>query len=354
METIAERTQNGIVSRFPIPTGYLFVGDYSKGQLETLSIGDYGKTKNVKADFLGYTKEIKGVPNTDCKPLSEKWVVTVSTQYGCPMKCTFCDVPNVKFGGNATFEDLQNQLYNAISLFPEVEYTERLNLHYARMGDPIFNKNVFEFSRWLYSNKQKIQEERGLRIEVLHPVLTTSLPRKFGKLEERIQEWCKIKNEIYNGQAGLQFSINSTNESQRTQMFGDQQLHLDDFARIANRFPSPISRKYCLNFAYSTDFEIDAGRVASLFDKDKFMAKITPIHNNNACRENQIVTLGGYDSYVPYKKPEEDLKREGFDVLVFVPSIDEEDGLVTCGNAVLGGSTLKTTEDIIKIEGIKR
>ena len=39
-------------------------------------------------------------------------------------------------------------------------------------------------------------------------------------------------------------------------------------------------------------------------------------------------------------------------MLVFVPSIDEEDGLVTCGNAVLGGSILKNREDIIKIEGM--
>jgi hypothetical protein len=37
---------------------------------------------------------------------------------------------------------------------------------------------------------------------------------------------------------------------------------------------------------------------------------------------------------------------------VFVPSIDEEDGLVTCGNAVLGGSQLKTDESVIKIRGI--
>lgn len=354
MEAQTEITQGRIAKRFPIPTGYLFTGDYSKGQLETLSIGDYGKRHNVKADFLGYPNEIAGVPNTHCMPLSEKWVVTVSTQYGCPMKCTFCDVPNVKFKGNATFEDLQDQLYNAFSLFPEVKYTERLNIHYARMGDPIFNENVFEFSRWLHGNKRQIQEDTGLRVEVLHPVLTTSLPRKFKQLEDRIQEWCGIKNDVYNGQAGLQFSINSTNEEQRTQMFVDQQLHLEDFARIAEMLPEPISRKYCLNFAYSTDFEIDAGKVASLFDKDKFMAKITPIHNNNACRENGIVTLGGYDSWKPYQKPEEDLKKVGFDVLVFVPSIDEEDGLVTCGNAVLGGSTLKTTEDIIKIEGIKR
>ena len=47
---------NTIDRKFTIPTGYLFTGNYSKGQLETLSIGDYGKSKNVKADFLGYTK----------------------------------------------------------------------------------------------------------------------------------------------------------------------------------------------------------------------------------------------------------------------------------------------------------
>lgn len=344
---------NTIDKKFTIPTGYLFTGDYSKGKLETLSIGDYGKSKNVKADFLGYNKAIEGVPNYYCMPLSEKWVITVSTQYGCPMKCTFCDVPNLKFKGNATFEDLKAQLYNAISLFPNVGYTERLNLHYARMGDPIFNENVFEFSRWMIKNKRQIQQDTGLRIEVLHPVLTTSLPVKFQKLEERIFEWCEIKNELYNGQAGFQFSINSTDENQRTEMYRGMQMHLEDFARIAEKMPDPVSRKYCLNFAFSTDFVIDADKVANLFDKDKFMCKITPIHNNKACATNNIKTVGGYDSWKPYQKPEEDLKAKGFDVLVFVPSIDEEDGLVTCGNAILGGSSLKYNEYLIKIEGLE-
>jgi len=79
--------------------------------------------------------------------------------------------------------------------------------------------------------------------------------------------------------------------------------------------------------------------------------KITPIHNNTACRENSIETIGGYDSWKPYQQPEEDLKAAGFDVLVFVPSIDEEDGLVTCGNVILGGSNLKYDKGIVKIEG---
>lgn len=335
-----------------LPTGYLFSDEYSRGQLETLSIGDYGKAINVKADFLGYTQEINGVPNTTCMPLSEKWVITLSSQYGCPQKCTFCDVPALGYKGNATVDDLNKQLYSAIKMFPNQRYTERLNIHYARMGEPIYNDAVFEQAEFLYKHKGLLQALWGLRIETLHPVLTTSLPRKFKKLEENILRWCDIKNEVYNGQAGLQFSINSTNEEQRTEMFQGLQLSLEDFSKIADKMPMPTGRKYCLNFAYSTDYEVDGEKLRKLFDPEKFMCKITPIHNNNACAANGIETVDGYESYAPYKGPEESLKAAGFDVLVFVPSMDEEDGLVTCGNLVLGGGELKVdANQVIKIEG---
>lgn len=339
-------------TQYPIPTGYLFTDDYSKGKLETLSIGDYGKRHNVKADFLGFTRDIEGVPNMACMPLSEKWVVTLSTQYGCKMKCNFCDVPKVAWRGNVPWNDLQQQLYSAIRLFPDVKYTERLNIHFARMGDPIFNDAVFAFAEWMYNRKDLIREDTGLRVETIHPVLTTSLPRRFTALEDRIQDWCRIKNQVYNGQAGLQFSINSTDEAQRTEMFGDLQLHLEDLHAIGRRMPRPVSRKYCLNFALASGYEVDAKRLRSLFDPEKFMCKITPIHNNDACRANGIETVGGYDSFLPYAQAEADLKAAGFDVLVFVPSLDEEDGLVTCGNAVLGGGKLASSE-VINIRGIE-
>ena len=343
-----------IKQKQPIPTGYLFTTQCSKGELETLSIGDYGKSKNIKADFLGYTDIIEGVENGYCQPLTEKWVVTLSTQYGCPMKCTFCDVPNIKFNGNASFDDLKMQLYNAIRLFPEVKYTERLNIHFARMGEPIFNTDVFKFTMWLYNNKQAIYEDTGLRIEVIHPVLTTSLPKAYKNLEETILLWCDIKNQQYNGQAGLQFSINSTDQTQRNDMFQNMSISLEELSEIGKKMPLPLSRKYTLNFAYSTDFKIDAKLIRKLFDPEKFMCKITPIHNNIACTANGIATVGGYKSWQPYQKPEEDLRAVGFDVLVFVPSIDEEDGLVTCGNVVLGGGEIKTENNIIKIKSIKR
>lgn len=334
-----------------IPTGYLFSDVYHGHELETLSIGDYGKPKNVKADFLGYTKELNGVENGYCMPLTEKWVITISTERGCSQNCTFCSVPNIKYAGIVPFEDLFQQFVNARNLFPNIKYVERLNIHAARAGEPLFNPNVNKFARYLYENKRQIQNDLDLRIEVIHPVLTTSLPNRLNFLEDRLQDWCDIKNNLYNGQAGLQFSINSTNEEQRQQMFNGKSLTLKEFSKIADKLPEPLGRKYCLNFAYSTDFEIDGKVIGDLFDSNKFMCKITPIHNNQECRKNGIETIDGYTSYHPYKKPEESLKNAGFDVLVFVPSLDEENGAVTCGNLILGGDTV-ISSDVHKIEGV--
>jgi len=70
----------------------------------------------------------------------------------------------------------------------------------------------------------------------------------------------------------------------------------------------------------------------------RLLVKITPLHVTNSCVENDIKTTGGYDYFTPYKPSEEALKEAGFDVLVFIPSRDEDEGLITCGNAILSGS----------------
>lgn len=318
-----------------IPTGYIFTVDGEKGELEGLSIGDYGKSKNIKAAFLGFDREIDGVANGVCLPLSEKWVITVSSQYGCPQKCIFCDVPSVDFMGNASVGDLFAQVWAGRSLFPDITYTDRLNLHFARMGEPTYNGNVLEFCAGIIKHKLHFQDEMGLRCEVIHPVVSTCMPKKNKRLNSFLQEWCRIKNEMYNGQAGLQISLNSTSDSQRETLFAGGSMPLGEIASMVERLPYPVSRKYCLNFAYTQETEIDYVRLVNLFDREKFMVKITPIHNCEACRANNIETLDGYSSYAPYRRIEHDLRSVGFDVLVFIPSLDEESNYVTCGNLVL-------------------
>ena len=92
-------------------TGKIYVDTANK--LEFLTVGDYGKENNIKADFLGLTKEIGRVSNTEID-LKDKWVATISTQKGCSMKCKFCDVPKYGFHGNVSIDELSYQVRTII------------------------------------------------------------------------------------------------------------------------------------------------------------------------------------------------------------------------------------------------
>lgn len=328
-----------IKKRIVVPTGEIYTAQGEKGLLEFLSVGDYGKSANIKADFLGITRELNGVPNGEVLPLSEKWVITISTQYGCSMDCKFCDVPKVGKGYNATCKDMIEEILLAISQHPEIEHTKRLNIHYARMGEPTWNDAVLESAYLLHSEVMNVFKHWI----TIHPVVSTMLPRKNKNLYSFINEWCNIKNYTFGGEAGLQFSINSTDDKQREYLFSGNSLSLEQISEIANSLPHHRGRKYTLNFALADDSIISGKRLAELFDTEEWICKITPLHRTSSAVENDIKTTGGYELFTPYKAVEEDLKSNGFDVIVFVPSYDEDNGLITCGNAILSGKK-PTTE----------
>ena len=111
-----------------------------------------------------------------------------------------------------------------------------------------------------------------------------------------------------------------------------------EISRIGNKLSMPRGRKYCLNFALADNYEVNAKKLKALFDPEKFMVKITPLHMTHACVDNNIKTTDGYEYFTPYQHVETELIDAGFDVLVFVPSKDEDEGRITCGNAILSGT----------------
>lgn len=319
-----------------VPTGKIAIMQGQRGQLEFLSIGDYGKAKNIKADFLGLTQEINGVPHGDIMPLSEKWVITISTQYGCSMGCKFCDVPKVGPGINATFDDMAEQITQGLGLFPKVTATKRLNVHFARMGEPTFNHAVPDVAFFLHDIVRPY-----IGNSLIHPVLSTMLPKRNACLMPVLSAWVSdIKNQKFRGDAGLQFSINSTDDEQREEMFNGSSLPLSEISAIGQILEQPKGRKFALNFALADSYKVDAEKLRSLFDPTKFMVKITPIHATKACKQNHIETCEGYELYRSYALVEQQLKAVGFDVLVFVPSKEEDESRITCGNAILATEEL--------------
>jgi 23S rRNA (adenine2503-C2)-methyltransferase len=197
------------------------------------------------------------------------------------------------------------------------------------MGEPTWNPDVLDCGKWL---KSHVDPEYRV-----HPVVSTMMPRKNKWLKTFIHTWMRIKNRVYRGEAGLQLSINSTDERQRRKMFRSSACSLLEISRIMEGIV-PMGRKIALNFAVTGGYEIDPNTLLQFFDPGRYMVKLTPMHETRVAVQKGIRTPGDPTTVEPYLKHEEALKAAGYDVLVFVASHEEDASRITCGNAILAGT----------------
>lgn len=297
--------------------------------LEYLYVGDYGKENNIKASFLGYNKRIEKVEHRPVD-ISDKLVVTVSSQKGCPMQCKFCDCPKLGFHGNASLAELISEITTAVSL-SGIKNGERLNVHYARMGEPTFNKNVITSAKYI---AQIFGDENSeTKFKEYHPVVSTMMPKANKNLEKFINDWVQT-GFVYGGEDGfgLQFSINTLNEEDRNDMFNNKSLSLAEIGAIIDRLPMPKKRKYTLNFAVTSKCNLDPELMDKYFDKKKCIVKITPIHETVEAMDNGFEIIKDFDVYEKFEQP---LVDDGWDVIVFIPSKEEDEDRITCGNSLI-------------------
>lgn len=297
--------------------------------LEYLYVGDYGKENNIKASFLGYDKRIDKVEH---KPvdITDKLVVTVSSQKGCPMNCNFCDCPKLGFKGNATLPELITEIMSGVAL-SGIKHGQRLNVHYARMGEPTFNPNVITSAEFIA--QMLMSENSDVTFGTYHPVVSTMMPKSNKNLKEFLYKWVKT-GFVYGGEDGfgLQFSINTLDENDRNEMFRNRSLSLQEISDIIKELPYPKKRKYTLNFAVTSKSNLDVDLMNKYFDKEKCIVKMTPIHETVEAVDEGYEIVHDFDVYEQFEQP---LVNDGWDVIVFVPSKEEDEDRITCGNSLI-------------------
>lgn len=297
--------------------------------LEYLYVGDYGKENNIKASFLGYDKRIDEVKHHDVD-MTDKLVVTVSSQKGCPMNCNFCDCPKLGFKGNATLPELVTEIMSGVAL-SGIKHGKRLNVHYARMGEPTFNPNVITSAE--YIAKMLGDENSDVTFDEYHPVVSTMMPKTNKNLKEFLHKWVET-GFVYGGEDGfgLQFSINTLDEDDRNAMFRNRSMSLQEISDVIRELPMPKKRKYTLNFAVTSKSNLDVDLMNKYFDKEKCIVKITPIHETVEAVDEGYEIVKDFDVYEKFEQP---LVDDGWDVIVFVPSREEDADRITCGNSLI-------------------
>ena len=198
----------------------------------------------------------------------EKWVLMISTLFGCPISCQMCDAGG-HYRGKLTEEEMFSQIQYLIDQrYPDGEVTSRqFKIQFARMGEPALNPAVLD----LLASLPKRVNAPGLL-----PSLSTIAPHGTDEFFERL---ISIKNDVYpQGRFQFQFSIHTTDPARRDELIPVKKWDFQKIADYGERYYRPGDRKVTLNFALAEDSPVDAAVLLSFFDPEVFLIKVTPLN----------------------------------------------------------------------------
>jgi 23S rRNA (adenine2503-C2)-methyltransferase len=267
-----------------------------------------------------YMIEFVDACDTSVGPRQDKWVVVLSTQFGCPVNCLMCDAGG-SFKGNLTFDDLRFQVQTVFKahegLDPNV--CSKLKVQFARMGEPSLNDHVPEFLLWLKD-----------RYPQVIPCIATIAPLGRDAWFERL-----LAVRVFFHDFQLQLSINSTDHQYRDRLMPYPKMSWEWLAAYGRRFFRQGQRKIGLNFAICPEIPVHAETISSYFDPAHFIVKLTPVNPTSTGYGNRF-TISEDRAAIERLLAEKsnDFAGMGFDVIVSIGNLEENLIGSNCGQAV--------------------
>jgi 23S rRNA (adenine2503-C2)-methyltransferase len=252
----------------------------------------------------------------------EKWVVIVSTMFGCPVGCQMCDAGG-GFRGKVDAEGMLWQVREAVARRfgnGDPPRTDMLKVQFARMGEPALNDQVLEALVGLRRTYP--------RTNVVASVSTVGPTSARGFLE-RLRA---VKDAHYpDGAFQLQFSIHSTDVEVRARLCPIRTLSFEEMAEIGRAFRSEGDKKVTLNFCLIEGVPIDPAVVRQHFDPEHFLIKLTPLNPTTRAQEAGLVSLIGQNREGAARDYIEAFREQGFDVLLSIGEYEENQIGSNCG-----------------------
>lgn len=254
-------------------------------------------------------------------PREEKWVLLVSTMFGCPVGCAMCDAGGF-YEGKPTAEEIFGQIDFLVSKrWPSGRIPSRqFKIQFARMGEPSLNAAVLDVLDGL---------PRRYDAPGLMPSLSTVAPKGTARFFERLLE---IKHEKYGGgKFQFQFSLHTTDAALRDRLVPVDKLGFAAMARYGESFYAPGDRKIGLNFALVRNAPVDPRVLLEHFAPEKFLIKITPLNPTYRAAEHAL------SSCIDPSRPDDDapvvdaLRSAGYEVIVSVGEAEENFIGSNCG-----------------------
>jgi adenine C2-methylase RlmN of 23S rRNA A2503 and tRNA A37 len=263
---------------------------------------------------------------------TEKRVMTICTMLGCCCSCKFC-ASRDSFKRNLTKEEILEQVDVMIAegikngRDADPNNSKEFRILYTRMGEPMLNaENVIA----------SIEE---LTRRYPHVIIGMSTSGYGHGIDLFLKKKELLKN------IDIQFSLHSTNDSERGFLFGSKmgksKLSIPQIAEYANKWYDASGKKVCLNVILFDGFEYDFKGLLRYFNRDKIWLRLSPWNVVASVKDDFGGLLQTED--VLNKKPMtsdklkeimENIKESGI-AYSYAPAIDEEiKHNVACGQAL--------------------
>jgi 23S rRNA (adenine2503-C2)-methyltransferase len=254
-------------------------------------------------------------------PKEEKWVLIVSTLFGCPVKCKICDA-----GGHYQGKLSKTEIFEQIDFLVNRYYPDKnipvkkFKIQFARIGEPAFNDAVIEVLKDL--------PER-YNAPGLMPCISTIAPAGTDGFFEKL---LKTKKKYYKGKFQLQFSIHTTDERLRDWLIPINKWNFNRIFEYGKAFYEDGDRKIALNFALGKGMPVDPSVLLRYFKPEYFCIKITPVNPTINAIQNQIV------SYITTETEKyeviERLRDSGYEVILSIGELEENQIGSNCGQYI--------------------
>ena len=226
------------------------------------------------------------------------------------------------YRGKVSKEDILKQIdYLVTSRYPDRKLPQKkFKIQFARMGEPALNPAVLDVLEELPA----IYDAPGLI-----PSVSTVAPKNTEAFFERLKT---IKDEHYSqGRFQLQFSIHSTDDGKRKELIPVEKWTLEQIAEFGGKWMEPGDRKISLNFALAADSPLDPERIREIFSPEHFIIKLTPINPTHRAEENRLQTAIDPDDPASGEKVVKDLEAQGFEVILSIGEVEENQIGSNCG-----------------------
>lgn len=245
-------------------------------------------------------------------PLSreQKWVLIISSLFGCCINCQFCDAGG-NYEGKLSKDELLAQIdYMVTNSYPDrIIPAEKFKIQFARMGEPSLNPAVLE----VLAELPEIYDAPGLM-----PSISTVAPSGTDKFFEELLE---IKNRLYKDKFQMQFSIHTTDSEKRDWLIPIKKWSFKAISDYGNDFFREGEKKITLNFALSDNLPVNPQELLKYFSPERFLIKITPVNPTFKAVSNSLLSQKLPDS--TDSEVIKDLNKAGYDVILSIGELEE-------------------------------